>query len=283
MNIFLLNLDRAADRRDYMMAELDRLMPGATVTRALAVDIRDPGWRPPELYAQGRWNSDRWSLAPSDIEIFHSHLDCWRRIAESGSPGIVMEDDLLFSDRFPAAVDSVLAARPDGIVRLDGMDRAILLGPGRDIGGAMAIAPLESPVPSSACYLMLPEIAARLSRSARIERTVDDFLFDPHPGERGARGHGLPLYQCVPAVAAQAQWAAFTDPGREMPEFLRITKRADMARRKSFEAAGPWPYRLRKELLRITRRRAEAKRKSRVLAAGGSFGPVPPAPDLRWD
>jgi GR25 family glycosyltransferase involved in LPS biosynthesis len=39
-------------------------------------------------------------FSPSDIEIFKSHIDCWKKISLSGEVGIVLEDDLIFFKEF---------------------------------------------------------------------------------------------------------------------------------------------------------------------------------------
>ncbi len=283
VNAFLINLDRATDRRNYMIGELDRLMPGLSVERALAIDIKAPDWTPPDRYQPGRWNSDRWSLVPSDIEIFRSHLDCWKRIADSGEAGIVLEDDLLFSDSFADAVLALERSMPDGIVHLDGLDRTVLTGNRQELGAGFAVREVFSLMPSSGCYFIDSKSAATLASIARIERTVDDFLFDPTPTARGARGHGMPILQIEPAVAVQGQFGRFSDPKREVPDFLLVTKRADVSRRCDPQISGPLVFRLRKEVLRFIQRGCFPLRRRRVLADGGSYTTLRPAPDLSWN
>ncbi len=282
MKAYLINLDRATERRTYMSEELSRLWPELTVERTLAVDIKSPDWTPPPEYQPGRWRSDRWSLAPSDIEIFCSHMDAWARIAAGPGPGLVLEDDLLFSDQFRRSVEAIVSNPRAGVVRLDGLATPLLLGPPEPVGDSVAVSALHSLAPSAAAYLIWPDSASALLTEVRIERTVDDFLFDPYPSDRGARGHAEPLWQLEPAVCVQAQFGRFDRPDKETPEFLRVTKRVDVSARRNREFTGPRIYRLRKEWLRWRHRRRQAIRERQIAAHGGRVAPARAAEGLAW-
>lgn len=280
--IFLINLDRAGDRWDYMIAELARLLPGATVERALAIDIKVPDWVAPSEYRPGHWKSHRWALGPSDIEIFRSHKDAWQRIAASGQTGLVLEDDLLFSDQFGAHVTALIEADIKGFIRLDATAAQALMEPAHIEMKGVRLHRLRSLGASAAAYLVDPDTAAQLARSTMIERTLDDYLFDPTPEERGARGHDLPILQIEPVVALQAQFGTFTSDARQVPDFLKFTKRVDAQRRKDRQFVGPNLYRLQKEFLRAKHRKAQARRVAQVLEQGGSHDVLKTMSDLRW-
>lgn len=283
MKAYLINLDRAADRRNHMMTELSRLVPDVPVERAMCVDIKAPGWSAPAFVKPGRWRSDRWSLGPSDIEIFRSHMDCWEKIAASGKAGVVLEDDLLFSDRFAGAIRKLEAAQMRGIMRLDGVSRPLILEKAATHLDNFTLCPVGSLAASAAAYMLDPETAAELVDDAMIERTVDDYLFDPVPSDRGARGHGLTILQLEPVVAIQAQFGKFTDPKREVPSFLQTTKRVDAQKRKSRAYLGPWPYRVRKEMLRVQNRRRLIRRTQSAISNGGRWTVPDLSPDLSWN
>lgn len=283
MKIYLINLDRAGDRRKYMMDELSRLVPDVPVVRAMCIDIKTPGWTTPTSVRAGHWRSDRWSLGPSDIEIFRSHIDCWEKIAASGELGVVLEDDLIFSDSFTSALRELEVANVKGIIRLDGIGHPLILEKSTvDLNG-FTLSRTGSPTASAAAYVLDPQTAAYLATDARIERTVDDYLFDPSPSDRGARGHGLPILQLEPVVTIQAQFGHFTEPGRETPPFLVATKRVDVHKRKSRIYLGPLVYRMRKEFLRMVYRRRLAKRIQRFVSNGGRWAVVELRHELSWD
>ena len=283
MNVFLINLDRAPDRRAHMLSELSRLLPDIEVQRALCVDIKAPDWTPPAEFTPGRWMSDRWDLPASDIEIFRSHMDCWKRIAASGQPGLVLEDDLLFSDDFGRIASELMANAPKGIVRLDAVATPMLRRTGTATDGGYQLNQIKTLAPSAAAYVVDPDTAADMAATARIERTVDDYLFDPDPAARGARGHTHPIYQIEPAVAVQAQFGSYADSSRDIPDFLKATKRTDARTRKDRRFSGPLLYRLRKEILRMRHRKKAAAEIKKADQSKYRWGRPDLNKQLRWD
>lgn len=264
------------------MQELARLVPDIPVVRAMCIDIKSPDWTAPSFVKPGHWLSDRWSLGPSDIEIFRSHIDCWKKISISGELGLILEDDLIFSDSFPNAIQQLKLAKIAGIIRIDGVCRSQLMEkPVKQLDG-FTLCPIGSLTASAAAYVLDPTTAADLVADAKIERSVDDYLFDPTPSDRGARGHSLPILQLEPIVTIQAQFGQFADPKREIPSFLVATKRVDVQKRKSRIYVGPILYRLRKEFLRMLYRRRLAKRIEVSSFNGGRWAIVDLCRELRW-
>jgi|GEM_PF-2642082 len=283
MKIYLINLDRAEDRRKHMMDELSRYLPDVLVERAMCLDIKRPDWSVPDFITPGRWKSDRWSLGPSDIEIFRSHLDCWEKIAKSGEVGIVLEDDLLFAADFADGVKKVDVNKLHGILRLDGLNRPILLEKPIAIFGNFTVSPVASIAASAAAYMLDPKTAAELAQTAVIERTVDDYLFDPTPDVRGARGHNFPVLQLEPVITVQAQFGTYSDRTRKVPSFLENTKRVDVHKRKDKAFTGPLLYRLRKEVMRFKYKKQLKQRIEQNKSAGGRWGSPDLCPDLIWE
>lgn len=283
MKIYLINIERASDRRQYMLGELSRLLPGVAIERAMCVDIKSDGWKAPTWVRAGRWKSDRWSLGPSDIEIFRSHMDCWEKISASREPGLVFEDDLLFAEQLATAVEVLTACAVEGLVRLDGVPGPILLGPQQPLSSGFSLARVKTIVASAGAYFVDPKTASGLAEVAQVNRTVDDFLFDPTPSDRGTSGHAAPIFQLEPAVAVQAQFGSFADERRVIPDFLLATKRADTGKRRDRRYTGPLAYRVRKELLRSVYRRRLKSRIAETLAAGGRWSSPVMSADLRLD
>jgi len=282
MKAYLINLDRAADRRNYMMQKLSRLIPNISVERAMCVDIKSPHWSAPSFVQAGRWRSDRWSLSASDIEIFRSHIDCWEKAAASGEAGLILEDDLLFSDRFTEAIREMQKDTPFGVIHLDAVSAPLLLGARETQMDGFTLQTIKSHTASAAAYIVSPDTAARLLDGVRIERTVDDYLFDPTPSDRGARGHGLPILQIEPIIAVQSQFAKYSDTTRTTPDFLEVTKRLDVSSRKARKFVGPWPYRLRKEILRAFYRRRLRKRIQATTIEGGRWASAQLPEEFIW-
>jgi GR25 family glycosyltransferase involved in LPS biosynthesis len=283
MQIFLINLERAKDRRDFMVSQIRQQLPDATVKRALSVDVKVPGWQMPEGAKPGGWKSDRWNLTASDIDIFRRHIDCWQKIAASGSAGLVLEDDLLFSSEFGKGVKALFQSQKQGIFRLDATAKPLLLGPASALTADFTVSRVLSLAASAAAYYVDPETANALVKSARVERTLDDFLFDPHPHLRGARGHSLPIFQLEPALAVQAQFGLYSTNSHSVPSFLVVTTRSDVKSRRNKKYTGPLAYRVRKEILRTVYRRRLKSIIKETKQKGGRWGEPVLHKDLAWN
>lgn len=95
MNIFVINLDRRPDRLDH----INKQLAGHAWQRVSAYDgknvslkqYRSEGWHP-DMY----WRDPllKRALTSTEIGCFISHFQCWQKIAQSGQPGIIFEDDI---------------------------------------------------------------------------------------------------------------------------------------------------------------------------------------------
>lgn len=283
MKIYLINLERSVDRRNHMLSELSELAPGITITRAACRDIKDANWSIPKDIKKGRWSSDRWALSPSDIEIFKSHIDCWKKISLSGEIGIVLEDDLIFSKSFTKIIESLKTKNLNGIIRLDGVNLPLLMSKPITISNEFSISKVNSIAASAAAYAVDSYTAEKLISNIRVERTLDDYLFDPKPSDRGARGHMLPIYQIEPITLVQAQFGNYSDKSSKIPDFLKITKRVDVKRRRSKFLQGPILYRFKKQILRMVYKNRLKKYKKDITNKGGEWKVPTLSNDLSWN
>ena len=116
VGIWLINLDDSVKRRLEMEERLSRL--GLSYVRFSAVDgskkIGQLGPQVPQVdFKAFRRNMGRDSL-PGDIGCYFSHLGVWRELVDSDYPaGLVLEDDVVFHDEFPLAVEVALSASDD--------------------------------------------------------------------------------------------------------------------------------------------------------------------------
>ena len=283
MKIYLINLERSVDRRNYMLSELSKLAPNITINRAACRDIKDTNWSMPKDIQDGRWSSDRWALSPSDIEIFKSHIDCWKKISLSGEIGIVLEDDLIFSKSFTKIIESLKTKNLNGIIRLDGVNLPLLMSKPITISNEFSISKVNSIAASAAAYAVDSNTAEKLISNIRVERTLDDYLFDPKPSDRGARGHMLPIYQIEPITLVQAQFGNYSDKSSKIPDFLKITKRVDVKRRRSKSLRGPILYRFKKQILRMVYKNRLKKYKKDITNKGGEWKVPTLSNDLSWN
>ena len=266
-----------------MLSKLNELAPNVPVERALCIDIKNVDWAMPDNIRPGYWSSDRWRLGPSDIEIFRSHMDCWKRISKSGELGIVLEDDLIFSENFKEIINVMDKKELNGIFRLDGVAVPLLMNKQEKINKNFSVSKIDSIAPSAAAYVLDPITAENLIESAKVDRTLDDYLFDPTPIDRRIKGHGLLVYQIEPVVAVQAQFGTYSEKLHYIPNFLKLTKRNDVKQRKSKFLKGPILYRLRRELMRKIYKYRLKKRKKNIIARNGAWRKPKLSKDLSWD
>ena len=109
---FLINLDRSADRLEFMRQQAER--SGLAFERVPAVDGRDV----PHAFARyfAHYQACREPLlAPGGIGCYASHIKVWETVVRSGAPAaVVLEDDAAFDDDAVIAIEETLAALPVG-------------------------------------------------------------------------------------------------------------------------------------------------------------------------
>lgn len=106
IDIFVINLDRRPDRLKHVENQLSKY----EWQREPAFDGRDVSLK--ELRSLGWYPDMNWrdpllkrSLTTTEIGCLISHYNCWKRIVDSGRPGIIFEDDIelirpLYLDRY---------------------------------------------------------------------------------------------------------------------------------------------------------------------------------------
>lgn len=202
MVIYLINMDRDADRLAHMTAQLK----GLQFERLRAFDGSSLSDEELALIRAERPNAT-WSRG--QIGCFFSHFEAWQRIAEGENPyGLVLEDDLHLSEGFSsfAQPERLNSLPPDAdIIRLEGTTNSVLLGPSAlDIDGR-ALCPIRSSTWCTGAYLLSKPAAAKLLALDKSTHTVADyFLFSREYSPVPAL---LNIYQLTPAVAIQDKFA----------------------------------------------------------------------------
>jgi glycosyl transferase, family 25 len=189
--IFLINLDRDADRLTLMDEALSRL--GLTFERVPAIlGVDMPAWlKPWFLDASGAIAS---TLKRGEVGCYASHLVVARRMAERGIPvALVFEDDLELPADLVELVTAMLAEAPKGwdIIRLSNPPKAAYLPRGTLPGGREFA--LYSRVPNNTGASLLSLAGARkLLRPGLRDLQIDEHLRRPWD-------LGLETYGVVPA------------------------------------------------------------------------------------
>lgn len=204
--IYLINLDRSADRLRFVTRRLDTL--GLGLTRIAAIDGSLLTHEERRAFVAARPRDGKRGWLDGQIGCFLSHLDAWRRIAAGPDAyGLVLEDDIHLSDATPAALANTAWIPHDAdIVRLESTGQWLSLGsPVAQVVGR-PVRRIRSAAWGAGAYLLSRPAAARLSASdPALQTPADDFLFNL---ASSSVAQSLTTYQVVPALAVQDKFSA---------------------------------------------------------------------------
>ncbi len=194
MKTYLINLDRSPERLAFMRGQLERLgmqferFP-AVYGKALSPEERAKGFSRVRSFIASKKR-----LSDAEIGVAMSHVGCYRRIVDEGEPyALVLEDDVVLSDGFPAALSRVEEFLSPGRPQL------VLLS-GYGVENAESLPPEIREEKSAWCAdaYVLTLSAAKLILEANdpVVTVADSF-------KRWRRRFGLELYRALPATARQ--------------------------------------------------------------------------------
>lgn len=208
--VFLINLDRRPDRRDYMEAQLAAM--GLPVTRISAKDaevVPDA-----EIAAEVALSGHLIRMGRGSQCNALNHFEIMRRLVAGGAPAaVVLEDDIELSpDLAGFARDGTWLPAGVGIIRLEKWSRRVtkkLLGPelGASPVAGRSIRRMYSRVGGSGAYIITRGAAERiLAGKGVLRHPIDHLLFNLNISPL-AREVGVAMV--VPALARQA-WGLFS-------------------------------------------------------------------------
>ncbi|MFN3846841.1 MAG: glycosyltransferase family 25 protein [Paracoccaceae bacterium] len=159
--VWMINLDRATDRRARMEAQFDAL--GLTVTRIAAIDGKTEAARIVPVADTDRFTAlmGRPPLA-AELGCYLSHLEAWRQlVASDAKVGLVLEDDVVFHDNFLLAVTAALRASDQwDMLKLNRIRAKMPVPQGRV--QAWQLNAYLGPATGFGAYLITRDLAARL-------------------------------------------------------------------------------------------------------------------------
>lgn len=202
MTIYIINLDRAKDRMARMQALLGKR--GLAFERIEAVDGKT---LPPETLAAWSTRHPDGSLVLSvgEVGILLSQREAWRRITESGAPGVIFEDDIHLAPGAEKLLADLSWLPADGdIVKIETTGRRIAVSRrSRSLPHGLSLSVLRSAHLGAAGYIVTPK-AARLLLDAigKSDRAVDHLIFDPI----SPLFSHLTIYQTIPPLCIQDQF-----------------------------------------------------------------------------
>lgn len=186
--IFLINLDRDADRLALMGAALAKL--GLTFERIPAVlGLAMPAWVQPYFLDAGGAIASK--LRVGEVGCYASHLVVARKMVAEGIPAaLVFEDDLEFPEDFAALIMETLRIAPAGwdIIRLSNPPKAPYV-PVADLPGGRDLA-LYARVPNNTgASLLSLSGAKKLLRPGPRDLQIDEHL--RRPWDLGMETYGI--------------------------------------------------------------------------------------------
>lgn len=261
MRVFLINLDRSADRLDWFMANARRIGLG-DIERIAAVDGRSL-----DDNEVDRWralSSGEHSLSRSELGCFLSHRCCWRRMVADGDDWtLILEDDVHLADSLPAFTkDAAWVPAGTGLVKIEtnGKPQELLMQPVAAAYGHQ-LRRLLSYHNCSGGYFVSREGARRLlAFSDRHCEPVDAVLFSSKYGV----AEDVPTLQTVPALCCQDMY--ISDSG--LPSLIAEDRARTKARMKGRSVA----ERIKRELRSAGRK--VANRLHRATARGAARSEV---------
>jgi glycosyl transferase, family 25 len=187
--IFMLNLDRATERREIMLDRLANLGLEAEILSAVdgrSLDAADlpPGTEP--------------GLSPGEIGCYLSHVNSWKTIILRGlSHAIVLEDDVIISANLMNVVEEIIALEmPFDAVRLSYL-RPFRGIPVAFLSGNMQLVLPKRPPFGAQGYLVSLDGAKHLLLRLAIPKQPIDIAFDRY------WKYGLCMPVLVPSVVEE--------------------------------------------------------------------------------
>ncbi|WP_421913908.1 glycosyltransferase family 25 protein [Mesorhizobium sp.] len=161
--IFAINLDRETDRWDTLHASAQA--NGLIVQRIAAIDGRaldKSSWTKIDLAAARQLNGR--DILPGEYACYQSHIHALETfLAEGSAHGLIIEDDVVFSEDTTRRIEAIIAAVPNfDVIKLTNHRTSLFMRAVETIEGDEIGRALHGPQGSAAAYLVTREGAQGL-------------------------------------------------------------------------------------------------------------------------
>lgn len=177
LQVYLINLDRAAERRQRMESRLTALnLPFQRIT---AIDGATLEFPHPDFSARSYRYLHGRKVIPAEVGCYLSHVECARKLlAGDASHALILEDDLAFPADFHSILDQALAHADDwDILRLSSMSKGPKFGYRRlACGRDLAVALTREK--GAGAYIINRKAAKWICRKLMPMRLAYDIAFD---------------------------------------------------------------------------------------------------------
>jgi|JYMV01.1.fsa_nt_gi glycosyl transferase family 25 len=117
MNIFIINLSSAVERREFQEKQLSNLKLNYQIVNATTInDIDD------EAYKK---HSKDWQrpLQKTEVACYFSHRHAWEKVIQSSQPALILEDDALLSKCVPELLEELSHKKDADLINLENRGR----------------------------------------------------------------------------------------------------------------------------------------------------------------
>lgn len=191
MNIFVINLTNAVERRQFQRQQLSELCLDYTIVNAISADEINN-----EIYKKHYYDWQR-PLRNTEVACYYSHRSTWNKIIETKQPALILEDDALLSQCLPLLLKSLANKKDVDLINLETRGRKkFISGVGEDIGCNSKLFRLYQDRAGAAGYILWPSGAIKLLQH---EKEFGISLADSHISSCKA----LTCFQVEPAAIIQ--------------------------------------------------------------------------------
>lgn len=190
MQVLIINLPAATDRREFQEAQLNALgLPHEFINATSTLDLA------PEVYAMHYFD---WQRPMREVEVacYYSHRKAWQRVIDNEQPALILEDDALLSKRIGEILQQLESVFAD-LVQLEVRDRKKLVAKeSKPLSDRDRLHRLYLDKTGAAGYVLWPSGAHKLLRR---EQQHGIGLADAHI----TACHDLDAWQVEPAAVIQ--------------------------------------------------------------------------------
>lgn len=191
MQVIVINLPDAVERRTFQEQQLQKLSLNYTILVATSVDDIDE-----KTYKQ-HYNDWLRSLKKTEVACYYSHKKCWDKVISSNQPALILEDDAYLSDNINVLLNNIKTNQDIDYIDLEVTNRK------KNISHQASLSYSEHKLSKiylnsygAAGYVLFPSGAKKLIKHEQINGIA---LADAHI----ASCHNLNAFQAEPACVVQ--------------------------------------------------------------------------------
>jgi len=193
MNIFIINLPNAVERRDFQQDQLSKLNLDFEFLNATSTNDIDT-----IIYKKHAKDWQR-PLKQTEVACYYSHRNAWNKVIESNQPALILEDDALLSKCVSSLLKELSNKQDVDLINFENARRKKFVAKsGESIGCNSALIRLYQDRTGAAGYILWPSGAKKL---IRCEQKKGIALADAHI----ASCNNLRAYQVEPAPIIQLE------------------------------------------------------------------------------